>query len=59
MGLAWSRYVIHMEPLASAPLHEVAERVAPELERMMLGAAPPDAPEASRSAGPASGTGAS
>jgi AcrR family transcriptional regulator len=43
IGLGWSRYVVRAEPLASAPRHEVAERVAPMLERLMFGGAPPGA----------------
>jgi AcrR family transcriptional regulator len=39
MGLAWSRYVMRAEPLASATLPEIAERVGPVLERMMRGRA--------------------
>jgi AcrR family transcriptional regulator len=41
MGLAWSRYVMRAEPLASASLPEVAERLGPVLEAMMFGAAQP------------------
>ncbi|MGD0602740.1 MAG: TetR family transcriptional regulator [Streptosporangiaceae bacterium] len=41
MGLAWSRYIMRVEPLASAPRHEVAERLGPALERLMFGARPP------------------
>jgi hypothetical protein len=41
MGLAWSRYVMRAEPLASAPLPDVAERLGPVLEAMMFGAAQP------------------
>jgi AcrR family transcriptional regulator len=37
MGLAWSRYIVRMEPLASASLQEVAERVGPALERLVFG----------------------
>jgi AcrR family transcriptional regulator len=37
MGIAWNRYVIHAEPLASATLQEVAERVGPVIESMMFG----------------------
>lgn len=40
VGLAWNRYIVRMEPLASASLREVAERVGPGLERLMFGAAP-------------------
>jgi AcrR family transcriptional regulator len=36
MGLAWNRYVMRVEPLASAPLLEVAERFGPALERLMF-----------------------
>jgi len=38
-GLAWNRYIVRAEPLASAPLAEVAERVAPAVERLMFGTA--------------------
>jgi AcrR family transcriptional regulator len=37
MGLAWNRYVMRAEPLASASLHEVAERLGPMLETIMFG----------------------
>jgi len=36
MGIAWSRYIIRAEPLASAPRHEVAEHLGPMVERMMF-----------------------
>jgi AcrR family transcriptional regulator len=36
-GLAWNRYVVRAEPLASAPLEEVARQVGPALERLMFG----------------------
>jgi AcrR family transcriptional regulator len=39
MGLAWTRYVMRAEPLASASLSEVAERVGPALESLMFGGA--------------------
>jgi AcrR family transcriptional regulator len=39
MGLAWTRYVMRVEPLASASLQEVAERVGPALESLMFGGA--------------------
>jgi AcrR family transcriptional regulator len=39
MGLAWNRYVMRAEPLASATLAEIAERVGPVLEGMMRGPA--------------------
>ena len=39
MGLAWNRYVMRAEPLASATLQDVADRVGPVLESMMFGAA--------------------
>jgi AcrR family transcriptional regulator len=35
MGLAWVRYVLRLEPLASAPADEVAELVGPTLDRYM------------------------
>jgi AcrR family transcriptional regulator len=37
MGLAWSRYIVRMEPLASASLQEVAEWAGPALERLRFG----------------------
>jgi AcrR family transcriptional regulator len=37
MGLAWNRYVMRAEPLASATLQDVADRVGPVLESMMFG----------------------
>ena len=37
MGLAWSRYIVRMEPLASASLQEVAEHVGPALEYLRFG----------------------
>jgi Tetracyclin repressor-like, C-terminal domain len=40
MGLAWNRYVMRAEPLASATLPEIAERVGPALESLMFGPAP-------------------
>jgi len=39
MGLAWTRYVMRAEPLASASLAEVAERVGPVLENLIFGGA--------------------
>jgi AcrR family transcriptional regulator len=36
MGLAWNRYVMRAEPLASASLQDVAERAGPMLERLMF-----------------------
>jgi AcrR family transcriptional regulator len=39
LGLAWTRYVVRAEPLASASLQEVAERVGPVLESLMFGGA--------------------
>jgi len=37
MGLAWSRYIVRVEPLASASLQEVAEWAGPALERLRFG----------------------
>jgi hypothetical protein len=37
VGLAWNRYIVRMEPLASASPREVAQRVGPALERLMFG----------------------
>jgi AcrR family transcriptional regulator len=36
-GLAWTRYVVGAEPLASADRAEVARQVGPALERLMFG----------------------
>jgi AcrR family transcriptional regulator len=36
-GLAWTRYVVGAEPLASADRAEVARRAGPALERLMFG----------------------
>lgn len=46
IGLAWNRYVVRAEPVASASLDEVAERAGPALERLMFGAAAPGPPGA-------------
>ncbi len=35
VGLAWSRYIIQLEPLASASREEVAARIGPVIERLM------------------------
>jgi AcrR family transcriptional regulator len=37
VGLAWNRYIVGAEPLASASLQEVAEQAGPALERLMFG----------------------
>ena len=37
VGLAWNRYIVRMEPLASASPREVAQHVGPALERLMFG----------------------
>jgi AcrR family transcriptional regulator len=37
MGLAWNRYIVGAEPVASASLQEVAEQAGPALERLMFG----------------------
>lgn len=39
VGLAWSRYIVRLEPLASAPRQEVAARIGPLIERIMRGEA--------------------
>ena len=41
VGLAWNRYIVRMEPLASAPLPEVAKQIGPAIERLMFGDASP------------------
>jgi AcrR family transcriptional regulator len=40
VGLAWSRYIVGVEPLASTPLTEVGQRVGPAVERLMFGGQP-------------------
>jgi AcrR family transcriptional regulator len=37
MGLAWVRYVLRLEPLASAPVEEVATLIGPTLDNYMAG----------------------
>ena len=37
VGLAWSRYIVRLEPLASATRQEVAARIGPVIERIMQG----------------------
>jgi AcrR family transcriptional regulator len=37
MGLAWSRYILQMEPLASAPPEVIARVVGPTMERYAIG----------------------
>jgi AcrR family transcriptional regulator len=37
VGLAWNRYIVRMEPIASASVREVAQQVGPALERLMFG----------------------
>lgn len=37
VGLAWNRYIMQLEPLASASRHEVAARFGPAIERLMRG----------------------
>jgi AcrR family transcriptional regulator len=39
VGLAWSRYLVRLEPLASASRQEVAARIGPMIERIMRGEA--------------------
>ncbi len=39
VGLAWSRYLVRLEPLASASRQEVAARIGPLIERIMRGEA--------------------
>jgi AcrR family transcriptional regulator len=41
IGLAWNRYVVRLEPMASAPLQDIAEHVGPVLESMMFGTSQP------------------
>jgi len=37
VGLAWSRYIVQLEPLASASRSEVAARFGPAIEALMTG----------------------
>ncbi len=41
MGLAWARYLLRLEPLASAPPEEIAAWVGPTLDRYMKEPLPP------------------
>jgi AcrR family transcriptional regulator len=41
MGLAWTRYLLRLEPLASAPPDEVARWIGPTLDRYMREPLPP------------------
>lgn len=50
MGLAWTRYVLRLEPLASALADDVAEWIGPTLDRYMREPLPPEP-------APAAGTG--
>ena len=42
VGLAFARYVLHLEPLASAPADELVPLIAPTLQRYLTGALPGD-----------------
>ncbi|GAC1366690.1 MAG: TetR family transcriptional regulator [Actinomycetota bacterium] len=37
MGIAWARYVLQLEPVASAPVEAVARWIGPTLDRYMSG----------------------
>ena len=39
-GVAWSRYLMKLEPFASAPVNELAGWIAPTLDRFLDGALP-------------------
>jgi AcrR family transcriptional regulator len=41
MGMAWSRYIMRVEPLASASRAQIATRLGPILERLMFDTEPP------------------
>jgi AcrR family transcriptional regulator len=43
-GMAWTRYVMRLEPFASASVAEVAEWVGPAIDRAMDGPLPPSRP---------------
>jgi AcrR family transcriptional regulator len=44
VGLAWNRYIVRAEPLASAPVPEVARRAGPAMERLMFSDRPEQGP---------------
>src|SRR5437870_3535064 len=43
IGLGWARYVLRLEPLASAPVEDVARWVGPTLDRYLEGPLEPAA----------------
>jgi len=49
-GLAWNRYVLRAEPLASATRQEIAARVGPTIDRLLKGLESPESPESPESA---------
>ena len=60
LGVAWARYVIRMEPLASAPRADVAAWVGPVIDGFIAGqraAARPGGADSSSPAAPAGGEG--
>jgi len=46
MGLAFARYVVRMEPVASAAPETIAAWVGPSIQRYLTGPAPPDSAKA-------------
>jgi AcrR family transcriptional regulator len=48
-GLAWSRYILRVEPVASAPAEEVAERFGRLIDRLVQRAADGPGPDPPRS----------
>ena len=54
LGLAWTRYIVRMEPIASASRHDVARWVGPNIEATIAGGMTPASrrPPASRRGAP-------
>jgi len=48
MGLAWARYLLRLEPLASAHPEEVARWIGPTLDRYMREPLPPPSEQSVR-----------
>jgi AcrR family transcriptional regulator len=46
VGLAWTRYILQIDPIASAPRAEVAEMVGPTIDRYIAGDPGPSGPGA-------------
>jgi len=50
IGLGWARYVLRLEPLASAPVEDVARWVGPTLDRYLKGPLEPPGGEEAHAA---------